>query len=327
MRLLSDSSPRTGPLVSVIIPTYNRRQFIADAIRSVLNQSYRNIELIVVDDGSDDGTFELVRSISPAIRYFWQPNAGVASARNRGLAEARGELIAFQDSDDIWHPRKLALQVAILRHSPSLGMAYTSHRIIDQHGTVIGARWKQLHSGRVTEALFQCMFIIMPSTVTRRSVFDRVGNFNTALCINSDYEFWLRASMTTDFFAIEESLVDERQTPCRLTGVKDEAAMLQYDMLLRFYHELGGIDVIRPQIARRALAKSAFRAARELKKQKYFTYALNMYAKSISHQYSVRPAAAMLWTRIRRILQKSADPYRLSCMCKKILLPIEQTNY
>ena len=181
-----------SPLVSVILPTYDRRDFLAESIGSVLGQSYQKLELIVVDDGSAQRAEGLVRSISPAIRYVWQEHGGVAAARNRGLAEARGELIAFQDSDDLWRPGKLDLEVALLRSQPSVGMVYTSHRIIDEDRNVICGRWKQLHSGRVIRALFRSMFIIMPSTVVRRSVVDRVGRFNTDLRINSDYEYWLR---------------------------------------------------------------------------------------------------------------------------------------
>ena len=96
------------PLVSVILPTYNRECFLGESIRSVLGQTYGNLELIVVDDGSTDGSADLVASIAPEARYVWQANRGVADARNRGLVEARGDLIAFLDSDDAWRTEKLA---------------------------------------------------------------------------------------------------------------------------------------------------------------------------------------------------------------------------
>jgi glycosyltransferase involved in cell wall biosynthesis len=304
MEALYKHSLPKEPLVSVILPTYNRRQFIGESIESVLNQSYRNIELIVVDDGSTDGTDELVHAISPRIRYFRQANAGVAAARNRGLAAAQGELMAFQDSDDLWHPEKLSLQVALLQHNPCAGMTYTSHRIIDCNGRVIGGRWKQLHSGRVTEELFKSMFIIMPSTLVRRSVVDRVGQFNTSLCTNSDYEFWLRASLYTDFLAIEADLVDERQSPCRLTSAKGDSATLQYNMLSEFYHNMGGTAAIRQEIASRALAKSAYRAGRALGKEGRFAAARQMLVKSLGHRFTCRAATRLIWSHLRHFIRQ-----------------------
>lgn len=307
MKHLPNDDTQDGPLVSVILPTYNRRQLVRESIESVLNQTYRNVELIVVDDGSTDGTDQLVRTISPAIHYLWQTNAGVAAARNHGLTVAQGELIAFQDSDDLWHPGKLALQVALLRRNPNVGMTYTSHRIVDCNGSLVGRRWKQLHSGCVTEALFQSMFIIMPSTLVRRRIIDRVGQFNTSLHTNSDYEFWLRASLSTDFLALEEDLVDERRSPCRLTSAKGDSAVLQYHMLRDFYHNMGGTSAIRPFIASRGLAKSACRAARALKKEGRITAAQQMLVKSLGHWLTVRAIYDMLRSRWHLFVQPSAD--------------------
>ena len=171
-------------------------------------------------------------------------------------------------------------------------MAYTSHRIIDQAGKVIGGRWKRLHSGRVTEALFRTMFVVMPSTVVRRSIVERVGQFNTALRINSDYEYWLRASLVTEFAALDEPLVDERQSPGRLTSARAEAAISQYEMLVGFYRDQGGRDAICLAAARRALAKSAWSAARALRDEGLPETAAAMFATSLHHNYTFRAAWA-----------------------------------
>ena len=107
------------PRVSVVIPTYNRREYVQEAIDSVLAQSYTDYELIVVDDGSNDSTGEALHSrYGDRLAYEWRPNAGVSAARNRGLELARGEFIAFLDSDDVWLPQKLQQQVAFLDESP-----------------------------------------------------------------------------------------------------------------------------------------------------------------------------------------------------------------
>src|SRR5690349_3602213 len=106
------------PKVSVIIPTYNRAQFIARAVDSVLEQTYKDFEIIVIDDGSSDNTQEILKAYEGKIRYVYQQNKGISAARNRGIQEAKGEYIAFLDSDDVWKPEKLSVQVAILDVNP-----------------------------------------------------------------------------------------------------------------------------------------------------------------------------------------------------------------
>lgn len=127
-------------LVSVLIPTYNRAYILGSAIQSVLAQTYRPIEVIVVDDGSTDDTRGVVEGFGPDVRYIRQENAGLAAARNAGLAAARGEFVAFQDSDDLWLPWKLQVQVALMRRVPELALIWTDMTAVDPRGTVIRER-------------------------------------------------------------------------------------------------------------------------------------------------------------------------------------------
>jgi glycosyltransferase involved in cell wall biosynthesis len=128
------SGPGEPGLVSVVIPTYNRRYILGAAIQSALDQSYRSVEVIVVDDGSSDDTESLVRGFDARVRYLSQENAGVCAARNLGLRNARGEFVALLDSDDQWLPWKLDAQVAVLRSSPELGMVWTDMVATDEAG-------------------------------------------------------------------------------------------------------------------------------------------------------------------------------------------------
>jgi glycosyltransferase involved in cell wall biosynthesis len=123
-------------LVSVVIPTYQRAGLIERAIDSVLAQDYRPVEVIVADDGSTDDTRARVERYGPPVRYLYQPNAGVSAARNLGLRAARGEFVALLDSDDAWLPGKLALQVAVSRAHPNVGMVWTDMSAMDDDGTV-----------------------------------------------------------------------------------------------------------------------------------------------------------------------------------------------
>lgn len=129
--------PGEPGMVSVIIPTYNRGYFISKTIDSVLAQTYRPVEIIVVDDGSSDDTSVVVDKYGSQLRYIYQENAGLASARNTGLAAARGEYIAFQDSDDIWLPWKLQAQVALMRNVPDLALVWTDMTAVDPDGEMV----------------------------------------------------------------------------------------------------------------------------------------------------------------------------------------------
>jgi glycosyltransferase involved in cell wall biosynthesis len=151
--------PGASVLVSVIVPTYNRAAQVVGALSSVLAQTHRDLEVIVVDDGSTDGTGDMVArryGAEPRVLYVHQENAGVASARNAGLERARGELIAFLDSDDAWRPWKLALQLACLQRAPAAGMIWTDMEAVDASGNVIpGSSLRDILTFRFTlEELF-----------------------------------------------------------------------------------------------------------------------------------------------------------------------------
>lgn len=133
--------PGTPGLVSVVIPTYNRARLVGRAIESACRQTYEPIEIVVVDDGSTDGTADVVTRFDPRMRYYRQENGGVATARNLGLRHARGEFIAFLDSDDQWHPWKIAAQIAVLRAHPEVGMVWTDMSAVDGSGHVRTARY------------------------------------------------------------------------------------------------------------------------------------------------------------------------------------------
>lgn len=128
-----------SPLVSVVIPTYNRGYCLQRCLASVLRQSHQNVEILLIDDGSEDGTGELVKRLYDGdnrIRYIYQNNKGVAAARNHGLKLAGGDFVALLDSDDVWKPWKLELQVAVMAHLPEVGMVWTDMEAVDATGNV-----------------------------------------------------------------------------------------------------------------------------------------------------------------------------------------------
>ena len=128
------------PLVSIVIPAFNAERFLAEAVESALSQTLRALEIIVVDDGSTDGTARIAMGFGDQIRYLHQPNSRQAAARNRGIREARGELLAFLDADDVWRRDKLQKQLAVLERHPSAGLVYSGIEVIDADGTPVRQR-------------------------------------------------------------------------------------------------------------------------------------------------------------------------------------------
>lgn len=195
------------PLVSVVIPTYNRAWAVCAAIDSVLAQDYPAVELIVVDDGSTDGTEELLAAYSTNIIHIRQENKGVAAARNRGVAAAHGPLIAFLDSDDYWLPRKLTAQAAFFHSRPEALICQTQEYWIRNGRRVNPRRRHEKPQGDIfVPSLALCL--VSPSAVMlRKKLLDEVGGFDEALPACEDYDLWLRVSCRYPVYLIDTPLI------------------------------------------------------------------------------------------------------------------------
>ncbi|MBN8766981.1 MAG: glycosyltransferase family 2 protein [Thiobacillus sp.] len=187
----------TQPTVSVIIPTYNREKFIGDAIKSVLDQTFQDFEIIVVDDGSTDGTAGVIKEFySEKIRYIYQSNQGRSQARNHALNLAQGRYIAFLDSDDLYLPEKLGMQVDFMDKHPDYGMIYTSAYCVDENGNSLPHVYEAKASGWIYEdiAFFVPVTITLPTVMARREAFEAVGGFDENMERFEDTDMWRRIS-------------------------------------------------------------------------------------------------------------------------------------
>ena len=172
----SESTPR----VSVIIPVYNCPDYVGQAIKSVLDQTYQDYEVIVIDDGSTAETYQALQPYMDSIRYIYQQNQGVASARNKGIEMAQGELIAFLDHDDYFLPNKLALQVACFDAQPEVGIVHSGWRRVNAKGEAIKdvEPWHQVPTLNL-EGWLQWMPILFSAMIFRRNWLDKVGSLDT----------------------------------------------------------------------------------------------------------------------------------------------------
>ena len=199
-----------NPLVSVIIPTYNRGWIIKEAIDSVLAQDFKDFELIVVDDGSTDNTPEILNSYRGDILVFRQDNQGVSAARNRGIAEASGRFIAFLDSDDLWLPQKLFRQVEFFNKNPDAQICQTEETWIRKGVRVNPKKRHKKPWGMIFEPSLALCLVSPSAVMIRRSLFKKVGGFDETLPACEDYDLWLRISCRYPVCLIDTPLIIKR---------------------------------------------------------------------------------------------------------------------
>jgi glycosyltransferase involved in cell wall biosynthesis len=197
--------------VSVVIPTFNRRGLVHEAVASVCAQDAAPDEVVVVDDGSTDGTAAaLARTFGTRIRIVCTDHRGVSAARNRGVAESRGELIAFLDSDDLWLPGQLAAQVAFFVQHADADICQTEEIWIRNGVRVNPCAHHRKPSGDVFEPSLQLCLISPSAVMLRRRLFERVGGFDENLPVCEDYDLWLRIARDTPIWLIDQPLVVKR---------------------------------------------------------------------------------------------------------------------
>lgn len=202
----------TAPIVSVVMPVYNVEDYVEAAVESVLAQTYERLELLIIDDGGSDRSVELCRAFGDRrIRIISQKNRGLAGARNTGIRYARGELIAFLDSDDLWHPQKLARHLEHLSKRPQVGVSYSGAKLIDEGGAPIGLDQQPKLTGVEASDIFQRNPVSNGSTpVIRRTVFNQIARpssrhqgeeewFDEHLRQSEDIDCWLRIALQTDW--------------------------------------------------------------------------------------------------------------------------------
>ncbi len=218
------------PLVSVVIPSYNCAGYVGEAIAGVLSQTYDNYEIIVVDDGSTDDTRKALVPYVDTIKYVYQENRGLPAARNTGIREAAGDLIAFLDADDIWYPTKLEMQVQALNNHPEAGLVFADFIDFDDAGVTGNSRfstwpgvraWFDRHRvgdsgmacGPMYVDLLQANWLHASSGVVRRDVVSVVGLFDETCRVGEDYDFWVRTAQRYPVVCVNQVLSGYRIRP------------------------------------------------------------------------------------------------------------------
>jgi len=192
--------------ISVIIPTYNREDFLKKAIDSVLAQTYKDFELIIIDDGSTDKTKQLVDSYEQGIRYVYQDNKGPSGARNKGIRESNAEFIVFLDSDDWFDKEKLGCQFRAMQEKPDYLISHTEE-IWYQSGNLLNHKNKhKKFGGLIFDKCLSICSVGMSTVMIKKEFFDKVGVFDEHMPCCEDYDLWLRASVKLPFLFIDKPL-------------------------------------------------------------------------------------------------------------------------
>jgi glycosyltransferase involved in cell wall biosynthesis len=221
----------SNPIISVIIPSFNSARFVVQAVQSALAQTYSPVEIIVIDDGSNDNTRAVLAPFFERTRYVYQSNKGLSKARNRGIEEARGELIAFLDADDQWLPEKLAKQWDCLKANPSAGLVHTdTYQLYEPDGTQSYIYFgKERFSGSCYSELFWGNRITVSSVIVPRRCLNRIGIFDEEIRgpTTQDLDLWLRIARHYPLAYVNEPLVVYRRHSAN--GSRNQCMMLEDD--------------------------------------------------------------------------------------------------
>ncbi len=193
--------------ISVIIPTYNRKHTLHRAIESVLNQTFKPLEIIVVDDGSNDGTGEWVEETYPSIKYIFIKNSGVSAARNTGVRSANGQWIAFLDSDDEWMPEKLEQQSLLLGADRDAALCHTNEIWIRNGVRVNQLKKHTKFGGYIFEKCLDICRISPSSAILSKKIFTNIGYFDESLKVCEDYDMWLRVAAKHKILFLDYPLI------------------------------------------------------------------------------------------------------------------------
>lgn len=211
------------PRVSILIPTYNRAAYLSEAIQSALAQTFHDIQVIVVDDGSTDNTRAIVRAIADArVRYMYQENRGVSAALNTAWRAAQSEFVAMLGSDDVMLPNQIETLLPLLEHNPALGLAYARAQAMDARGEplpqILGASLK--FSDNALASILYGDSVCGIACLIRRAMLERVNGFNETLIANEDWDLWIRLAEISPFAFHDQILARYRIHPNSLTGAR-----------------------------------------------------------------------------------------------------------
>ena len=298
------------PEVSVVIPVYNREEYIGECLQSVFDQTLDDWNIWVVDDGSTDHTLEVVHSFDRAKVHVLQVEHGrQARARNAAIAHIDSEFVAFLDSDDVWLPNKLERQLPLFAGRPKVGLVCSDNYRFDAHGrhTLTTFQFKAPHRGRVLREL--CLgpnFVVTSTVVARRECFNRVGLFDPSLTTSEDYHMWLRIAAQYEIDYVPDVLGGYRFHPAQ--SLKED----EMGNHLREASVLLSIEGLHPELIQsfsnpfhQRVARKAYQAGREAIVNEEWSRAYTALLLSLKHMWTWRAGVCLPWALLFSIVRRA----------------------
>lgn len=268
------------PTVSICIPTYNRREYLRETLDSVMAQTYKDFEVVIVDDGSTDGTEEMIKNAGYNIRYYWKENQGEAATCNKLISLAASRYISFLHSDDLLFPDAIERMVKVMKTEPDGVVVYGNYLRIDENGNICGRSKRKLHSGYITQYLFEDIIVHPNGSMFPKKVLEEVGGFDTLLRVCYDYKLELQISLKYRFIALEKPTFMRRRHSSNTSRGSFANHKAELDMLMDFYYNGGGKEVIPERVAMKRLSKKSYRAGHYAIKERLYKQAYELFGQS-----------------------------------------------
>ena len=250
------------PTVSICIPTYNRKDFLKQALESAFAQTYKDYEVIILDDGSTDGTGEMIKNCGHNVRYYWHENQREAATCNELIKLANGKYISFLHSDDLLYPDSVERMANAALAEPDDVVVYGSYVRIDENGNNCGQSKKKLYSGYVTRYIFDNNIIHACGSMFPKKALQEIGGFDTSLKVCGDYKLELQMSLKYRFIALDKPTFKRRRHSSNTSQNSFVNRKTELDVLSDFYYNGGGKEVIPRRLAMRRLSKESYRTGR-----------------------------------------------------------------
>ena len=281
--------------VSICIPTYNRKDYLRQTLDSVFAQSYKDYEVVVVDDGSTDGTGDMIKDAGYDVRYHRQENQGEPATCNRLIQLAKGPYISFIHSDDLLVPDAIERMVSAVEAEPENVVVYGNYLIIDEDGNLCGRSKRKLYSGYITKYLFEDIIVHPNGSMFPKKALEEAGGFDATLRACYDYKLELQISLKYRFIALSEPTFQRRRHSMNTSRDSFANHKAELDMLTDFYYHGGGKEVIPRRMAMKRLSRESYRAGRWAIKEGLYEQARQLFRRSWQEYPNLK--SLIHWTR------------------------------
>ena len=287
--------PRSKPNVSICIPTYNRREYLRETLVSIFAQTYKNYEVVIVDDGSTDGTEEMIKDAGYDVRYYWVSHIGQYAVRNKLIELAQGEHITFLDSDDLLFPDTIERLIKALETNGPNTIAYGSYVGIDEKGKYVKRKQRCLPSGNIAAELFEFIYVHSCGMMCAKTLFKEVGGFDTSLKCCAFYKLLLKLSVKYKFIMVQGPTFKRRRHKGNVSNRSLLGCKTELEVLEDFYLNGGGKEIVPQCRAMKRLSQEGYRAGRCAIREGMYDQARQLLSQSFRRYPNIK--SLIHWTR------------------------------